>query len=307
MADNASPNPQFLAPPAVTALRQEARNINPKMTRSVSEDMREEREDLKEAAEQTLNIIVDLDLEGRIKWVSPSWRQVVGSAPESVEGRMISELLLGNKDVFRDAIEAMKEDDSRSRFIRFAVPMGPDSVLKYAPEPRPTKTEDRTADEKSEDTIEPSQAEGEDKQNVLTMEGQGIMVYERTDDEAGHVRGPRDSIDLPAMTCLVINAFGITDYVDASTFYRAARSHDRPTPSSSGVIGHWSRSSGELPDDTGRGCSERTRSLETSCSDPSSLPHLRTPDYAMVVREAFGSLPSGTPSRDGCPGCPGKS
>lgn len=196
MADNGSPTPQFLAPPAVTALRQEARNINPVMTRSLSEDMREEREDLKEAAEQTLNIIVDLDLDGRIKWVSPSWRQVVGSPPESVEGRMISEILVGNKNVFRDAIEVMKEDDSRSRFIRFAVQMGPDSVLRYAPEPRPVESEvdtereakmtgEKTTDEKTE----PSQAEGVDSHDVLTMEGQGIMVYDRTDDEAGHV-GP---------------------------------------------------------------------------------------------------------------------
>jgi len=166
-------------------LRQEARNIHPKLTRTLSENIREEREDLKEAAEQTLNIIVDLDLEGRIKWVSPSWRQVVGSPPESVEGQMISELLLGNKNVFRDAIEAMKEDDSRSRFIRFTVQMGPDSVLKYAPESRPIETEERTNEYTTEETIETSQAEGEKCDDVLTMEGQGIMVYER--DEDGHV------------------------------------------------------------------------------------------------------------------------
>lgn len=192
MADNGSPNPRFLAPPAVTALRQEARNINPKMTRTLSENMREEREDLKEAAEQTLNIIVDLDLDGRIKWVSPSWKQVVGSAPESVEGRLIADILVGNKDVFRDAIEAMKEDDSRSRFIRFSVQMGPDSVLKNAPEPPPSRPESETAGSTpgstTEGTAEPSQAEGEKNNDVLTMEGQGIMVYERTDDEAGHVR-----------------------------------------------------------------------------------------------------------------------
>lgn len=186
MADNGSTNPQFLAPPAVTALRQEARNINPKMTRSMSDDMREEREDLKEAAEQTLNIIVDLNLDGRIKWVSPSWRQVVGSAPESVEGRLISDLLLGNKDVFRDAMEAMKEDDSRSRFIRFSVQMGPDSVLKYAPESRPVEIEDEGEGKQTNEPTDSSQ--GEVDRNVLTMEGQGIMVYERTDDEAGHVR-----------------------------------------------------------------------------------------------------------------------
>ena len=196
MADNGpSPTPQFLAPPAVTALRQEARNINPVMTRSHSEDMREEREDLREAAEQTLNIIVDLDLEGRIKWVSPSWRQVVGSPPESVEGRMISEILVGDKNVFRDAVDVMKEDDSRSRFIRFAVQMGPDSVLRYAPEPRPIESEITTARERkmaegkiTDEMTEPSQAEGEDDHDVLTMEGQGIMVYDRTDDETEHVR-----------------------------------------------------------------------------------------------------------------------
>lgn len=184
MASNDSPKPQFLAPPAVTALRQEARNIDPKMVRTLSDNMREEREDLKEAAEQTLNIIVDMDLEGCVKWVSPSWRQVVGSSPESVEGHMISEILLGNKDVFRDAIESMRQDDSRSRFIRFALQMGPDSVLKYAPEPPPAATENEA---KIEDGEEKSQEE-EHNHNVLNMEGQGIMVYDRTDDEAGHVR-----------------------------------------------------------------------------------------------------------------------
>lgn len=200
MADNGSPNPQFLAPPAVTALRQEARNINPKMIRTLSDNMREERDDLKEAAEQTLNIIVDLDLEGRIKWVSPSWRQVVGSTPESMEGRMISEILLGNKEVFHDAIEAMKEDDSRSRFIRFSVQMGPDSVLKYSPEPRPVDAEDGTQEKEADESAEPSQAEGEHKHDVLHMEGQGIMVYDRTDDEAGHVRFPESRSSL--LACL---------------------------------------------------------------------------------------------------------
>ena len=113
----------------------------------------------------------------------------MGSAPESVEGRMISDLLLGNKDVFRDAIETMKEDDSRSRFIRFSVQMGPDSVLKYAPESRSAEVKDEGEQKQTDESTEPSQGEGEQESdhNVLTMEGQGIMVYERTDDEAAHV------------------------------------------------------------------------------------------------------------------------
>jgi serine/threonine-protein kinase RIM15 len=185
MAGNGTPSAQFLAPPAVTALRQEARGIDPKfppMTRSLSENMREEREELKEAAEQTLNVIVDLDLDGRIKWVSPSWRQVVGSCPESIEGRMISDFLVDNKTAFHDAIESMKEDDSRSRFIRFSVRMGPESILKYSPEPRPVDT----VTEESSEGSQPSK-EVDNCHDVLSMEGQGIMVFERTPDGTGHV------------------------------------------------------------------------------------------------------------------------
>lgn len=223
------------------------------MTRTLSEDMREEREDLKEAAEQTLNIIVDLDLEGRIKWVSPSWRQVVGSPPESVEGRMISEILVGNKSVFRDAIEAMKEDDSRSRFIRFSVRMGPDSVLKYAPEPRPIESENDTeregkiTEEKSTET-EPSQAGGEDNHDVLTMEGQGIMVYDQTDDEAGHV-SPISHNDLNVESdALLTTILLLTVHVDAPTAHRIPRSDHRSATSARRVTWCWRRSPGELPD-----------------------------------------------------------
>lgn len=191
MAGN-DPSPahgQFLAPPAVTALRQEARSVEVKspLARSYSDDMQGERDDLREAAEQTLNVIVDLDLEGRIKWVSPSWKQVVGTAPASVEGQQISEILVDNQDAFKLAIESLQEDDSRSRFIRFALRMGPDSILQYSPEPRPLEKPETTEVGEKVDVTEqeahPDQWEGN---NVLTMEGQGIMVYERGDG-AGHV------------------------------------------------------------------------------------------------------------------------
>jgi serine/threonine-protein kinase RIM15 len=195
MAGNVTPNPQFLAPPAVTALRQEARALDPTfspLNRSLSDNMQEEREDLKEAAEQTLNVIVDLDLDGRIKWVSPSWKQVVGTVPESVEGRNMTELLVGNKDAFRDATESMKEDDSRSRFIRFALEMGPDSVLKYSPEPRPQEFQKVESIEGQDEKAvrredEPPQELPEHNHDVLNMEGQGIMAYDRTAEGAGHV------------------------------------------------------------------------------------------------------------------------
>ncbi|CAI7600377.1 unnamed protein product [Penicillium bialowiezense] len=241
MAGNVSPNPQFLAPPAVTALRQEARNIHPKMVRTMSDDMREEREDLKEAAEQTLNIIVDMDLEGRIKWVSPSWKQVVGSSPRSVEGHMISEILLGNTNVFRDAIESMQQDDSRSRFIRFAVNMGPDSVLRNSSEASPETTKDEVGGERDDNEM---RREEDSNNNVLNMEGQGIMVYDRTDEEAGHtmwmlrpLTEPREvTIDLPP---LLVESLGVgaevlanylTELAEAAATEPDPSKHPAPTP-----------------------------------------------------------------------------
>lgn len=194
MASSGTPNTQFLAPPAVTALRQEARIIDPKfppMTRSLSDDMREERDDLKQAAEQTLNVIVDLDLDSRIKWVSPSWKQVIGTPPDLVEGWLISDILADNQNVFRDAIESMKEDDSRSRFIRFSVPMGPYSLMKPSPESWPSAPESRTNEGGAADDggVEPAASEG-DHHDILNMEAQGIMVFDRLADEDSHVSVP---------------------------------------------------------------------------------------------------------------------
>jgi serine/threonine-protein kinase RIM15 len=146
--------------------------------------MREEREDLKEAAEQTLNVIVDLDLDGRVKWVSPSWKQVVGTAPETIEGRMIADVLVGNKNAFHDAIESLKEDDSRSRFIRVSVQLGPDSVLKSPPEPQPTKSEPTEGVDEAEEASPESEENGQD---ILNLEGQGIMVFDRTAEGVAHV------------------------------------------------------------------------------------------------------------------------
>ena len=157
--------------------------------------MREERDGLKEAAEQTLNIIADIDVDGRVKWVSPSWRQVVGTPPESVEGQMISDLLVTHKDVFHTAIESMKEDDSRSRFIRFAVQLGPDSIFKKSKETRPVEgakrrtSQDEEVEDNAEDNpqdIPPATEESQDY-DTLNMEAQGIMVFNRSADGKGHV------------------------------------------------------------------------------------------------------------------------
>ncbi len=139
-------------------------------------DMRSEREDLKAAAEQSLNVILDLGLDGTIRWVSPSWTDVVGTPVESVKNKPIVDILLSNRDGFANAVQSMKEDDSKSRVIRFQVRKGPFSVLKQNVE----RDDEMMDGDKAKDDVE-------DEEQVLNLEGQGIMVYDRSSDGESHV------------------------------------------------------------------------------------------------------------------------
>lgn len=164
----------MLAPPAVTSLR--AQGGNP-MERSLSQDIREEREDLREAAEQTLNVIMDLSLDGVIRWVSPSWTDVIGTTPESVQGKPIVDLLLGeDKDVFAKVVESMNKDDSRSQIIRFTVELGPASKLAPLPGADP-----------EEENLDAVHQDSPAMSPTIDLEAQGIMVYDRQSGGESHV------------------------------------------------------------------------------------------------------------------------
>lgn len=174
-----SQKPTLLTPGPVRAIKDEDVTNAASMERNASIDMRKEREDLKAAAEQSLNVILDLGLDGVIRWVSPSWKDVVGTPPESVKGKPIADLLLSSKDGFANALESMKKDDSKSRNIRCRLQMGPESVLRpSAPEKR-----EQSPDEMKEDTEEAIVEE----EQVINLEGQGIIVYDRSSGSDSHV------------------------------------------------------------------------------------------------------------------------
>jgi serine/threonine-protein kinase RIM15 len=167
----------MLSPPFLSQLRAQAAGTP--MERSLSADIREEREDLREAAEQTLNVIMDLSLDGRIRWVSPSWTDVIGTTPESVQGKQIVDILIGdNKEVFSEVVESMKKDDSRSQIVRFAVQLGPASKLASIDAAATEPTEGGDASIHEPETID--------------LEGQGIMVYDRSSGGESHVCSPLD-------------------------------------------------------------------------------------------------------------------
>ncbi|KAM0503435.1 hypothetical protein ACHAPB_004300 [Verticillium nonalfalfae] len=200
----------MLAPPAVTSLRAQSAGV---MERTFSEDIREEREELREAAEQTLNVILDLNLDGTIRWVSPSWSEVIGTTVTSVPGTSISDLILGdNKSVFSDVAEAMRSDDSRSQRVRFAVHAGPLSRLLSL-----------------DDLQDPQGSPEEPPAHAIELEAQGIMVYDVVSGGESHTMwmirpwiAPREiQIDLPTV---IVDSLGSGAEVLASYLTQLAES-----------------------------------------------------------------------------------
>ncbi|KAI4177919.1 MAG: hypothetical protein LQ343_000003 [Gyalolechia ehrenbergii] len=194
----------FLAPPAVAALRQNNTTSRAPMQRTDSMNIRDEREDLKQAAEQSLNVILDLSLDGIIRWASPSWKDVVGSSADKIKGTPIKDLLLSNKDAFSDAVESMKQDDSRSQIVRFHVRRGISSSL---------EAKNDRGRSQSLDAIE-AQEDAAETEDFISLEGQGIMVHDRTSAGESHTMWmirpapkPREiTIDLPD---LLIESLGV--------------------------------------------------------------------------------------------------
>ncbi|KAK5174317.1 rim15, signal transduction response regulator [Saxophila tyrrhenica] len=237
-------SPAMLAPPKVTALKEEAAHEGQdrgQMLRTISMDIREEREDLKRAAEQSLNAILELGLDGKVKWASPSWTDLTGGATKDVIGKDISEVIVGNVNVFAECVEAIRQDDSKSRIIRFSVldrSAAETAAFGSAEEKTPVEAkaghkgwpqseqsgQDGRGSEKQE-TGEPHQGQEQEheqdqeqsqpQQNEerIDLEAQGIMVYDRDTGEESHTMwmikpavSREVTIDLPDM---LVESLGI--------------------------------------------------------------------------------------------------
>ncbi|KAK9237947.1 hypothetical protein V1525DRAFT_450077 [Lipomyces kononenkoae] len=70
-----------------------------------------------------VNLILELDLDCNIIWGSRLWTSVTGIDIQHLVGKPISEILVGDKDVFQKATDAMLESNSSYR-LRFAIRRG---------------------------------------------------------------------------------------------------------------------------------------------------------------------------------------
>jgi serine/threonine-protein kinase RIM15 len=215
-----------LAPPAVTALKDEAAQDasgRGQMSRTISQDIREEREDLKRAAEQSMNAILELNLDGKIKWVSQSWQDVTGKPAVDVLGKDIMDVVVTDENVFAECVDAMRKDDSKSQIARFSVNI----VVKDEPEDVDSSDDKTPVEAKPPELSLPAPAQelesnAEDTKSerqasmheeTINLEAQGIMVYDRDTGEESHTMwmvkpafSREITIDLPE---LLVESLGI--------------------------------------------------------------------------------------------------
>ncbi|KAF8455644.1 hypothetical protein BGX38DRAFT_138075 [Terfezia claveryi] len=197
------------------------------MDRTPSMAIQAEKDDLKEAAQQSSTVILDLNLDGRVRWVSQSWEDVIGTPRDSIQDKKVSEILLDDKDTFKNAVEEMKSDDSRSYMLRFAAMSGPLSKLPKDPIDTPLSPED-------------PQAQADTQERILTLEAQGILVNDRTSGEPSHTmwalrpfveRSPT-AFDLPAVLVesLGVGATMLANYLATLAEEGTADPENHPPP-----------------------------------------------------------------------------
>ena len=220
-----TPSQTTLEPPAVTALKDEASRDGQgrvQMVRTISEDIREEREDLKKAAEQSMNAILEVGLDGQIKWVSPSWQEITGKPAVELIGKDITEVIVADANVFSECVEAIRKDDSKSRIARFSV-----KALFIHENEDASSADDKTPVEAKpgflslpEPSLHPEQSATEshaaiqpEQEETIDVEAQGIMVYDRDTGEESHTMwmvkpavSREITIDLPD---LLVESLGI--------------------------------------------------------------------------------------------------
>jgi serine/threonine-protein kinase RIM15 len=238
------PQQGMLMPPAVAAIREDAARDGPHRThmeRTISMDIREEREDLKKAVEQSMNAMLELDLENKVRWVSPSWQDLTGHPAGSLVGKPISNVLLDNPTVFADCVEAIRKDDSKSRIIRFNVKLpenfwnpqalanqdGDEEISQPMADGATGSTNPEQPDDKdkgsielgvqsesaTEDTSPPQERPLDCKPLAVELEAQGMLVYDRSTGAESHtmwmikpVVSREITIDLPAV---LVESLGI--------------------------------------------------------------------------------------------------
>lgn len=112
---NASPGPQSPQPSGDLTLLPPAQK-GPRPAGLMLVPLDADQVALREASAVSLPVVMELDLDGRIRYISSNWESVVGTAVRQILGRPIGDLLIGataaDLSVFNDALANMVRDNA---------------------------------------------------------------------------------------------------------------------------------------------------------------------------------------------------
>lgn len=139
-------------------------------------------QDLKQTAResQRINILIELSLDGRFKWVGPSWKEVIGTDPEQIIGQPISDFLVGNENVFSRATSVLLKDDSHIFRIYFNIITNLPIYKTGSAFISSNNNENLSIATDNEISYR------EDSAGILEMEGHGILIRDRFTSNAVH-------------------------------------------------------------------------------------------------------------------------
>ncbi|KAI9721422.1 MAG: rim15, signal transduction response regulator [Chrysothrix sp. TS-e1954] len=218
-------------PPAVQAIKDQSllKDQIPRVTleRSASTDIRAEGAELQQAAEESRNVILDLTLDGKIRWASTTWQDVIGIPFEQVEGRPMADLIYDKQDAFSHALEEMRKNDSGSKIVRFSIA----SEKELTPEGTKDISELLKSSE-DDDNIDT-------EPHVMNLEAQGILIFDRASGEETHTMWMikpsilrEVTIDLPPILVesLGVGAEMLAQYLTSLAENDAREAQDQSTP-----------------------------------------------------------------------------
>ncbi|SCU83437.1 LADA_0C11452g1_1 [Lachancea dasiensis] len=120
---------------------------------------------LKVATDTSASILLELNMDGRVRYLSSIWKEIVGIESNEVVGQMISEILVGSeqdRSVFQRATDLMIAQDCSYR-VRFLVEAGhPNDSTSSSTDLSGTEHPDVSA-------VNPS---------VIELEAQGIVIFD---------------------------------------------------------------------------------------------------------------------------------
>ncbi|KAK9471723.1 uncharacterized protein V1510DRAFT_380421 [Dipodascopsis tothii] len=195
-----------------------------------------------------VNVILELDLECNVIWGSRSWAAVIGTNVDELLDRPIADQLVGDRDVFQRATNAMLSSNASYR-ARFAIRSAPADDAEAVPAEQENVARpgsagtDLSADSfdlrgQAQSAIRIPSGSAADDCPTLEMEGQGIIIFDRHTLEPcysmwilkPYVEPMRPVVDLPQalVDSLGFGADVLASYVAKLTQARVTDVDDMP-------------------------------------------------------------------------------